>query len=116
MYTSVHVHVYVDVHQCVCRYDMSTSMPLTKWPPNFRMILLCYFFSVDDVSRSTIIPELFLHASTLQFGFRISILYFIIGEIAAPINHMKWASVPIPVGLMKAIGILFSIKRQKDNI
>ena len=43
------------------------------------------FFSTD-VSRSTTIPELFIHASTLHFGFRISILYFIIGEIAAPIK------------------------------
>ena len=95
----------------VRRYDISTLLPLTKWPPSFRMILLCYFFSVDDVSRSTTIPELFIHSSTLHFGFRISILYFINGEIATPINHIKKANVPILVGLMKAIGILFSIKR-----
>ena len=52
-----------------------------------------------------------MHASTLQLRFRISIFHFINGEIAAPINHMKWANVPIPVGLMKDIGIFFSMKR-----
>ena len=31
------------------RYDMSTLLVLTKWLPNFRMILICYFFSADDV-------------------------------------------------------------------
>ena len=35
--------------QEIRRYDMSTSLPSTKWPPNFRMILICYFFSADDV-------------------------------------------------------------------
>ena len=29
----------------------------------------------------------------------------------APINHMKRANVPIPVGLMEDIDILFSMKR-----
>ena len=48
------------------RYDMSTSLPLTKWPPNFRMILICYFFSVDAVLSSTTVPEVFTHASTLH--------------------------------------------------
>ena len=65
--------------------SMSTSLPLTKWPPNFRMILICYFFSTNDVSSSTTKPEIFIHASTLHFGFRISIFYFSDGEIAAPI-------------------------------
>ena len=90
---------------------MSTSLPLTKWPPNFRMTLICYFFSTHDVSSSTTIPKRFIHDSTLHFGFRISTFYFINGEIAAPINHMKWASVLIPVGLMQAFGIYFSMKR-----
>ena len=31
------------------RYDMSTSLPLTKWPPNFSMILICYLFSASEV-------------------------------------------------------------------
>ena len=51
------------------RYDMSTSLPLTKWPPNFRMILIFYFFSVDAVLSSTTISEVFTHASTLYFLF-----------------------------------------------
>ena len=48
------------------RYDMSTSLPLTKWPPNFRMILICYYFSVDAVLNSTTIPQVFIHTSTLH--------------------------------------------------
>ena len=90
---------------------MSTSLPLTKWPPNFSMILICYYFSANDVSSSKTIPELSMDTSTLHLGFRISIIYFIDGEIVAPINHMKWATVPIPVGLMKDIDILFSMRR-----
>ena len=93
---------------------MSTSLPLTKWPPNFRMILICQFFPAHDVFSSTTVPELFIHSSTLYFGFRIWIFYFINGEIAAPINHMKRANVPIPVGLMKAITYLFSMKDRQS--
>ena len=79
---------------------------LTKWPPNFRMILICFFFfSTNDVSSSTTKPENFIHASTLHFGFRISIFYFNDGKIAAPMNHMKSANVLIPIGFMKATGI-----------
>ena len=51
------------------RYVMSTSLPLTKWPPNFRMILICYFFSAGGVVNSTTITELCIHASTLHFAF-----------------------------------------------
>ena len=95
---------------------MSTLLPLTKWPPNFSMILICYFFSANDVSSSNTIPELFMDASILHLGFRTSIFYFIDGEIAAPRNHMKWANVPIPVGLMKDTDILFSMKRYIDKV
>ena len=55
------------------RYDMSTSLPLTKWPPNFRMILI-YFFSTGDVPSLTTMPELFMHVCTFHFLFRIFIL------------------------------------------
>ena len=84
---------------------MSTLLPLTKWPSNFRMILICYFFSADDVSSPITIPNLFIHASTLHFGFQISTFYFINGGVVAPINHMKLSNVQIPVGFMKATGI-----------
>ena len=84
------------------RYDMSTSLPLTKWPPNFRTILICYFFTTDDVFSSKSILKLFIHTPTLHCVFRISIFYFGNGKIAAPTNHMKSANVPFPVGFMKA--------------
>ena len=83
---------------------MSTSLPLTKWPPNFRLMNVL-FFPVNDVSSSTTKPAIFIHASTLHFGFRISIFYFSDGKIAVPMNHMKSANVPIPVGFMKVTGI-----------
>ena len=85
---------------------MSTSLPLTKWPPNFRMILICIFFSVDAILSSTTISEVFTHASTLYFLFSISIFLFINGEIAAPLNHMKSANVPIPESFIKGTGII----------
>ena len=88
------------------RYDMSTLLLLTKWPPNFRMILICNFFSADDVLSSTTITKLFIKASTLHFLYRISIFLFINGEIAAPINHMKSANVPKVERFMKATGII----------
>ena len=55
----------------------------------FSLILIFYFFSANDVSSSKALPELFMNTSTLHLGYRISIFYFIEGEIAAPINHMK---------------------------
>ena len=73
---------------------MSTYLPLTKWPPNFRVILICYFFSAEYVLSSTTISKFFIQASSLRFVFRISIFLFIMGGIAAPINHMKSANVP----------------------
>ena len=78
---------------------MSTSLPRTKWPPNFRMILICCFVTTDDVfsSRSTL--KLFIHTPTLHCIFRISIFYFGNDNIAAPTNHMKSANIPFPVGL-----------------
>ena len=84
---------------------MSTSLPLTKWPPNSKMILICDFFSADDVLSSTTIPKLFIQASTLHFLFWISIFLFINGEVAVPINHMKLANVPKAESFMKATGI-----------
>ena len=87
---------------------MSTSLLLTKWPPNFRMILICSYFSANDVLSSTTIPELFIHASTLHFLFWISICLFINGEIAAPINNMKSADVPKPESIMMATGIILA--------
>ena len=87
---------------------MSTSLPLTKWPPNFRMILICDFFSADDILTSTTITKLFIKASNLHFLFRISIFLFINGEIAAQINHMKSANVPKAQSFMKATGIILA--------
>ena len=70
------------------------------------------FFSAHDVLSSATIPKLFIHASTLHLGFRISTFYFINGEIAAPKNRMKWANVLNLVDLVKAIGLLyFSMNR-----
>ena len=49
--------------------DLVYEEVTTKWPTNFRMILICYFFSVDAVLSSTTIPEVFIHASTLHSVF-----------------------------------------------
>ena len=38
-----------DTHVVRRRYDMSTSVPLTKWRPNFRNILIRYFRSAENV-------------------------------------------------------------------
>ena len=89
---------------------MSTYLPLTKWPPNFRVILICYFFSAEYVLSSTTIPKLFIQASSLRFLFRISIFLFVKGGIAAPINHMKSANVPKAESFMKATGIILARK------
>ena len=47
--------------------------------------------------------EIFVHASTLHFGFQILMFTLFIfkgpGEKLSPINHMKPANVLIPVGL-----------------
>ena len=87
---------------------MSTYLPLTKWPPNFRVILIFYFFSAEYVLSSTTIPKLFIQASSLRFVFRTSIFLFIMGGIAAPINHMKSANVPKAESFMKATGIILA--------
>ena len=94
----------------VRRYDMSTSLPLTKWPLNFRTILICCFFTTDDVFSSKSILKLFIHTRTLHCIFRILIFYFGNGKIAAPTNHMKSANVPFPVGFMKATVIYLAWK------
>ena len=68
------------------------------------------FFSAGDVSSSTNIPELFMNVYTFHFLFRISVLLCSNGKIAASINHMKMASVAIPVGFIKATGIHLTSK------
>ena len=68
------------------------------------------FLSANDVSSLTTIPVIFMHPSTLHFTFQILIFYFSNGKIAAPMNHMKSANVPIPVGLLKATAIHLASK------
>ena len=92
------------------RYDMSTSLPLTKWPPNFRTYLICCFFTTNDVLGSKTILKLFIHTPNSLRVFRISIFYFGNGKVVAPTNHMKSANIPFPVGFMKATVIYLAWK------
>ena len=56
-----------------CRYDMSTSLALTKWPPNFRIILICYVFYADDFLSSISIPDHFMNMAFLISNIDISL-------------------------------------------
>ena len=72
---------------------MSTLLSVTKWPPNFRMIFICYVFFVQTTPYAFAFP--ILNINIINFGISN-------GISAAPISHniMEMANVPNPVGFM----------------